>query len=121
MRSNAANLLALLLLGPTSSRADSPLLSKSQRIIPRLDASRYRSSSQGPLMPEELRPLEPDFYHEIDEVIERATRTDGWGPIIPMFSGRRDWAWRMWQGRAGRQIARQAEDSTIYLEHMRNE
>ena len=66
-----------------------------------LDPSRYRSSSQGPIMKDELasgRPISVDDLHEIDDVIDRCTRTDGWNPIIPQYSGRRAWAWTQWHG-----------------------
>ena len=64
----------------------------------RLDPLAYRSASQGPLMPEELTPATKNDYDEIDSVIERATRTHGWTPIIPQYKKHAAWAWQQWEG-----------------------
>jgi len=61
-----------------------------------LDPLAYRSSSQGPLMPAELEPATKADYDEIDSVIERATRTHGWAPIIPQFN--KGTTWQRWEG-----------------------
>ena len=66
-----------------------------------LSSSKYRSASQGPIMKDELasgRPINVDDLREIDNVIDRVTRTHGWSPIIPQYSGRRAWAWSQWSG-----------------------
>ena len=64
----------------------------------KLDPLAYRSASQGPIMPQELEPTSQADYDEIDSVIDRATRTHGWSPIIPQFSKSGPWAWRQWHG-----------------------
>ena len=64
-----------------------------------LDSRRYRSSSQGPVMEEELKQLGMIANNlEIDKVIDRSTRTHGWAPVIPQYSGTRSWAWHQWTG-----------------------
>jgi len=62
-----------------------------------LDPLDYRSSSQGPIMPAELEPASAEQYDEIDTVIERATRTSGWAPIIPQYKRGTQWAWQQWE------------------------
>jgi len=63
-----------------------------------LDPLEYRSASQGPIMPKELEPTSLRDLDEIDDVIERATRTHGWKPIIPQYSKQPHWAWMQWEG-----------------------
>ena len=63
-----------------------------------LDPLAYRSSSQGPIMPKELIPTTKDDMDEIDHVIERATSTHGWKPVIPQYSKQPHWAWMQWEG-----------------------
>jgi len=76
--------------------------SASGKVKLKIDPERYRSSSQGPLTYEEAttrgRPLNVDDLQEIDEVIDRVTRTFGWSPVIPQYSGGRHWAWHQWSG-----------------------
>tara|TARA_B100000795_G_C22732974_1_gene412161 strand:+ start:449 stop:982 length:534 start_codon:yes stop_codon:yes gene_type:complete len=55
-----------------------------------LDPAKYRSSSQGP-----DRGL-PVSLVEIERVIDRVTRTDGWMPIIPQYQGATRWARSAW-------------------------
>lgn len=62
-----------------------------------LDPLEYRSSSQGPIMPAELEPASKDQYDDIDTVIERATRTHGWSPVIPQYKRGMQWAWHQWE------------------------
>ena len=68
----------------------------------KIDAEKYRSSSQGPVTYEEAmqrgRPLNVDDLNEIDSVIDRVTRTYGWSSVIPQYSGSRAWAWHQWKG-----------------------
>lgn len=45
---------------------------------------------------------------EIDAVIDRASRTDGWGPVIPQYSGSAGWAWSQWKGTIIQHLARSA-------------
>ena len=61
-----------------------------------LDPLAYRSASQGPIMPSELEPATLKDYDDIDSVIDRATRTHGWAPVIPQF--RKTTAWSQWEG-----------------------
>ena len=63
-----------------------------------LDPLAYRSASQGPIMPAELEPTTKAQYDEIEAVIERATRTHGWQPIIPQYKRSFQWAWQQWEG-----------------------
>ena len=44
------------------------------------------------------RPLNLDDLNEIDAVIDRISRTDGWNAVIPQYSGERAWAWHQWKG-----------------------
>ena len=55
-----------------------------------LDPAKYRSSSQGP-----DRGL-PVSLVEIERVIDRVTKTDGWMPIIPQYQGATSWARSAW-------------------------
>jgi hypothetical protein len=48
-------------------------------------------------MPKELEPATDKDYEEIDSVIERATRTHGWAPVIPQYSKSSQWAWQQWE------------------------
>jgi hypothetical protein len=57
-----------------------------------LDPAKYRSSSQGP-----DRGL-PVSLGEIERVIDRVTKTDGWMPIIPQYQGATRWARSAWKG-----------------------
>ena len=67
-----------------------------------IDPERYRSSSQGPLMDWEVHPHTgaPAVIDlaELDRVVDRATRTDGWGPVIPQYAAARSWAYATWRG-----------------------
>lgn len=64
-----------------------------------LDAERYRSSSQGPMMQEELTPKDmAATVEEIDNVIDHYTLTHGYRPVIPQYAGSRSWAWQQWRG-----------------------
>ena len=56
-----------------------------------IDPNRYRSSSQGP-----SQGL-PVTLEEVDRVIDRATRTDGWMPVIPQYQGASRWARQQWK------------------------
>lgn len=69
----------------------------SEKIRLRLDPLAYRSAMQGAIMPEELEPATAKDYDEIEAVIERATRTHGWAPIIPQYKRSMRWAWRQWE------------------------
>ena len=67
-----------------------------------IDPLEYRSASQGAIMPEELEPATEENYDEIEYVIERATRTHGWAPIIPQYKRSAkgavlSWAWSQWE------------------------
>jgi len=44
------------------------------------------------------RPFKVGDLHELDEVIDRATKTHGWPAVIPQYSGASTWAWRQWSG-----------------------
>lgn len=48
-------------------------------------------------MQAELEPATDKDYEEIDSVIERATRTHGWSPVIPQYSKSSQWAWQQWE------------------------
>eukprot|EP00966_Prymnesium_polylepis_P007804 179411-Prymnesium_polylepis.1 len=78
---------------PSLEAGRAPLLSeavgdKAQLTLDPLD---YRSSSQGPIMPAELEAASKEQYDEIDAVIDRATRTAGWLPIIPQYKRGMQW------------------------------
>ena len=73
-----------------------------------LDPARYRSASQGP--PGSF-PL-PE-YGEIDRVIDRATQTDGWAPVIPQYNGTLRWARHQWKGTINEHLWRPAAVSMI--------
>ena len=57
-----------------------------------LDPEKYRSSSQGP---DRGLPLSVSSV-EIERVIDRVTKTDGWVPIIPQYQGATAWARPAW-------------------------
>ena len=57
-----------------------------------LDPDKYRSSSQGP---DRGLPLSVSSV-EIERVIDRVTKTDGWVPIIPQYQGATAWARPAW-------------------------
>ena len=58
-----------------------------------LDPDKYRSSSQGPAPGGP--PLSVSTV-EIERVIDRVTKTDGWVPIIPQYQGATAWARSAW-------------------------
>ena len=68
-----------------------------EKISLTLDPLAYRSSSQGPITPEELQPASQDDYNEIESVIHRTTRTHGWAPVIPQYKRSMKWAWGQWE------------------------
>lgn len=68
-----------------------------EKVQLKLDPLAYRSSSQGPIMREELEPATAEDYADIENVIERATRTHGWAPIIPQYKRSMQWAWKQWE------------------------
>ena len=78
------------------------------RVRMSLDPARYRSASQGP--PGSF-PL-PE-YGEIDRVIDRATQTDGWAPVIPQYNGTLRWARHQWKGTINEHLWRPAAVSMI--------
>lgn len=59
-----------------------------------LDPDKYRSSSQGP---DRGVPVSVSRV-EIERVIDRLTKTDGWMPIIPQYQGATAWARSAWKG-----------------------
>lgn len=75
-----------------------------------LDPIAYRSASQGPVMPVELKPATRDDYDEIDHVIDRVSRTHGWDPVILQY--KKSTAWEQWEGtifeRLWKNVAKQA-------------
>lgn len=88
----------------------------SSKIKLSLSSSKYRSASQGPIMKDELasgRPVNLEDLREIDEVIDRASRTHGWSPIIPQYSGRKSWAWTQWEGTIVERLVRTLLLSTL--------
>ena len=84
-------------IGPPGFRAQ-PVPPNLPKVQLKLDPLAYRSASQGPVMPEELQPTSKNDIDQIDSVIERATCTHGWVPIIPQFSRSFRWAWQQWEG-----------------------
>ena len=95
-------MIVLVLINVAAARPprESPIISMptlpTSKVRFELDPLAYRSSSQGPLMPAELEPATKADYEEIDSVIERATRTHGWAPIIPQFN--KGMTWQRWEG-----------------------
>ena len=73
-----------------------------------LDPARYRSSSQGP-----PKAFPPPEFGEIDRVIDRATQTAGWAPVIPQYNGTLRWARHQWKGTINEHLWRPAAVSMI--------
>ena len=81
---------------PSAERSSIAFPPASGKIKLAIDSAKYRSSSQGPIMKDELasgRPVNVEDLREIDEVIDRVTKTFGWDAVIPQYSGKRSWAW----------------------------
>jgi hypothetical protein len=96
-----ASIAALVwLAGASADAGGKPGLAGAHKTAqPDLDAAAYRSSSQGPKMAweEQAKDRLADEL-EIDAVIDRASATHGWSPVIPKYTGAVTWAWRQWSG-----------------------
>lgn len=90
-------MLLLLISASHGNPYTPPTIGPSSKVKLQLDPLAYRSASQGPVMPAELEPASKEDYEEIDLVIERATRTYGWSPVIPQYAKSSQWAWQQWE------------------------